>query len=434
MGCNISAVDLLKQWKERNPQVKNVVLFVSDALRWDYTPKSILSQGLAFKAAASGPMTAISFPSIITGLYPPRLGVHTFHGSGLKPELPSLLNMRGYNTSIWTQNTWVEYDPPTSAPMYKLLGSKNRVSLEEITPPFIFLEDEKGGHCPYGWSPESTDYKEWDCASFFRDYGRKDVDAMREKYRAGLDRSASEFEKRMKIIRERGLEDTTLVIFLADHGELLGERGGIIGHSTMAPELIYVPIVLIHPDLPKGTTFERDGLMRHVDLLPTIKDIVGQTDQTTVDGTSLLRTDALPQVGFSYYVEDPKGRWPLRFLLRETGVWDKDGGYLFREGIGWVKRVMRAFYTTLLRGDSIVAMYQRARLRSSPMKLVDYGEAVRWCSSASEKFGTPSFNQELALSLAREFQSKTSETLSQQAYGEEDQVVKDRLRALGYLD
>ena len=432
----ISAVDLLREWKGRNSQIRNVVLFVSDSLRWDYTPKSILSQGVTFKAVASGSMTAISFPSIVTGFYPPRLGVYTFHRNGLRSSIPSLLNLHGYNTSIWTQNSWVGYDPPTSSPLYKILGCKNRVPLEEITPPFVYLEDEKGGHCPYGWTSESTDYEEWDCASFYRDFGKRGVEAMREKYREGIARSAREFEERMKVIRERGIEDTTLVIFLSDHGELLGERGGIVGHgSCMAPEITYVPVVFIHPDLPKDTIYERDGLLRHVDICPTIKDILAQTDQTTFDGTSLLRADAIPQVGFSYFLEGPTRRGPLHFLFREIGVWDKDGGYVFRREMGPVKRILRALYTILLRRDSTIAMYQRRRLRNSPLHLKNCMEAVRWWSSASEKFGTPSFDQGGALSLLREFESKAKDAIGKQTFNEEeDELVKARLRALGYLD
>jgi hypothetical protein len=44
----------------------------------------------------------------------------------------------------------------------------------------------KGGHCPYGWSATNREYEEWDCASFFRDFGKKDEGALRAKYREGV--------------------------------------------------------------------------------------------------------------------------------------------------------------------------------------------------------------------------------------------------------
>ena len=194
---------------------------------------------------------------------------------------------------------------PTSAPLYEILNEKRRVSLGEIEPPFVYLEDEKGGHCPYGWSPGDAEYEEWECARFFRDLGKKDVEFLEEKYHEGAARSACEFEKRMQIIRERGIEDTTLVIFLSDHGESLGEHGGIVGHDMITAEVTYVPVVLIHPDLPKGIVADQDGVLRHVDLYPTLRDILRCRDPTDVDGTSLLCSESLPRIGYAYYVEGP---------------------------------------------------------------------------------------------------------------------------------
>jgi arylsulfatase A-like enzyme len=205
------ALDVLREWKRGTPQIENVVLFVSDALRWDFTPDSVLSQGVAFRAVASGIRTPISFPSIVTGLYPPRLGVYSFYRQGLPSKIASLLNLPGYNTSLWTENCWTDYDPITSAPLYRILGHPKRISLEDIKPPFVYVEDEKGGHCPYGWSPIDRDYAEGDCLSFFRDFGRKGVGVLREKYQEGARRTAREFQKRMRVLDQRGIARKTLV-------------------------------------------------------------------------------------------------------------------------------------------------------------------------------------------------------------------------------
>jgi len=59
--------------------------------------------------------------------------------------------------------------------------------------------------------------------------------------------------------------DRTLVIFTSDHGELLGEYGGLTGHvRPPCPELVYVPTVFIHPLIKNKKTEE--SIMRHVDL------------------------------------------------------------------------------------------------------------------------------------------------------------------------
>lgn len=66
----MESIDILREWKESNPGIKNIMIFVSDALRWDYLPQSVARRGITFKTIASSLFTASSFPSMVTGLYP----------------------------------------------------------------------------------------------------------------------------------------------------------------------------------------------------------------------------------------------------------------------------------------------------------------------------------------------------------------------------
>ena len=82
---------------------------------------------------------------------------------------------------------------------------------------------------------------------------------------------------------------------MSDHGELLGEYGDLIGHGEAScPELVYIPIVFIHPSLPKGKTYENEGVLRHVDLFPTIKGILNIKSDQYTDGVNLLQREKLP--------------------------------------------------------------------------------------------------------------------------------------------
>ena len=390
----MSATDVIKEWKKRNPQIENIVLFVCNALRWDYAPESVLSRGIAFKTIASGIMTCASFPSIITGLYPQHHGVHSFHGR-IPKGTSSLLKLYGYNTSLWTGNI-LGFDPPESALLYRLLRHRNRVSLEDLDPPFIYLEDHRGGHCPYGWSADDEEYEPWDCMSFFRDFGIKGERALRKRYQEGIQISAREFDDRMRVIDERGLADETLVVFLSDHGELLGKRGGVVGHGNITvPEVVYVPTVFIHSDLPKGKSFEQEGVLRHVDLYPTICDLLGRRVTTKVSGVSLLDVKKLPHLGFTYFMERRK-RARLNYEIKEASVWDKDGGFMFREGNSLPLLLFRAFYVTALCKTCINAIYRRQRLRRSPKALKNYIKLLKYFCSSFTKYGSPSFSLEKA--------------------------------------
>jgi phosphoglycerol transferase MdoB-like AlkP superfamily enzyme len=75
-------------------------------------------------------------------------------------------------------------------------------------------------------------------------------------------------------LKESGLLDKTLVVITADHGEMLGENGGPVGHGwAMTPELANVPLIIMDPGHPGYRVNHTIG--SQVDLLPTILDTLG---------------------------------------------------------------------------------------------------------------------------------------------------------------
>jgi hypothetical protein len=96
----------------------------------------------------------------------------------------------------------------------------------------------------------------------------------------------------------------------------------------MRPELVYVPSVFRHPDLPDETVSKSS--FHHVDLLPTLLAVPDQDhDRTQFDG-------AAPPTAFD---DDPRPCfWQNQFLpdrfpvitgeLRYEGVWDSSGGHV----------------------------------------------------------------------------------------------------------
>jgi phosphoglycerol transferase MdoB-like AlkP superfamily enzyme len=72
-----------------------------------------------------------------------------------------------------------------------------------------------------------------------------------------------------------GLLDNTLVVITSDHGEMLGgeDDNGAIGHGwAVNPELANVPLIVMNPRKPGHRV--NDAIGSHVDLLPTILDIL----------------------------------------------------------------------------------------------------------------------------------------------------------------
>ncbi|MFO7958240.1 MAG: sulfatase-like hydrolase/transferase, partial [Candidatus Brocadiia bacterium] len=88
-------------------------------------------------------------------------------------------------------------------------------------------------------------------------------------------------------IEGEGLFENSVVIFFVDHGDFAGQYGLPEKWDTcMADCLLHVPCIVWDPDLPGGISV--DGLTEHVDLAPTILELLGVEPDWGIHGESLL--------------------------------------------------------------------------------------------------------------------------------------------------
>src|ERR1700744_1611065 len=112
----------------------------------------------------------------------------------------------------------------------------------------------------------------------------------------------------MRFLEERGLTDTTMIVFTSDHGDYLGDHwmgGKDLFHEQSAKS----PLIVIDPsasaDATRGST--SDSLVEGIDLAPTFIDYFGGTPPDHIlEGRSLmplLRGETTPwrNVVFSEY-------------------------------------------------------------------------------------------------------------------------------------
>ena len=90
--------------------------------------------------------------------------------------------------------------------------------------------------------------------------------------------------------RLRGLPRPTLVIITADHGESLGEHGeathGMFAYeSTLHVPLIVAAVDPAHPATAPGRIL--DTPVRHIDIVPTVLDLIGAPTDPSLPGASL---------------------------------------------------------------------------------------------------------------------------------------------------
>jgi len=183
----------------------------------------------------------------------------------------------------------------------------NRRALEVLSgagnagPFFIFL-NYMDSHMPYvppapfndrfeGRDPHFRPYTDHTQLTDAVDYGRRHVN-VRERnhlvsqYDGGIAYMDSEIGNLVARLRESGLYENTLIIITGDHGEAFGDRD-IIQHTrgSAYQDQIHVPLLIKYPGQHEGR--RSDELVSHVDLMPTILDLVGCTVPPGLQGRSL---------------------------------------------------------------------------------------------------------------------------------------------------
>jgi len=268
--------------------IKNVLIYISDSLRWDYGYK-ILKDNLRsyypiFKTVAQSVITPTSLASILTGLNPPRHGVFCFFDR-ISPILPTFFDLFP-NISLYLDN-------PHDV-IYKVFNDPPRNDLVTLLEPFIYVELSALTHMPY-----DKTYGE-DAISYLKERG-SNISQIRNEYKNCVMRSYERFLQLVKVLKKRGIKDSTLIIFTSDHGEFLGEYG-FVGHTFPAlPEAVYVPTVIISP-LTEGRAYFKHGIIRQVDILPTAIAILNLNVLPWWEGVNILEESSQHLLGFNYTV------------------------------------------------------------------------------------------------------------------------------------
>lgn len=121
---------------------------------------------------------------------------------------------------------------------------------------------------------------------------RPETDQEWEVWRALYDASIhyidSEIARIQDALRERGLDENTLVVITSDHGEELGEHGDVSHHFRLYEHNLRIPLLFSGPGVPARKIV---GLSTIMDLSPTIADIIGVDAPTDWEGRSIYSDD-----------------------------------------------------------------------------------------------------------------------------------------------
>jgi arylsulfatase A-like enzyme/Tfp pilus assembly protein PilF len=275
----------------------NVVLVTIDTLRADYlgaygnkkvetaTTDRIAREGVVADDATSHvPQTRPSHGSILTGLYPWSHGLRDNYSPKMDQKIPTLatlLKARGYATGAFVSGYVLNagsgldvgfdtYDDPFGAAANRPGRGSHRFdrpanealdkALAWLKPrdkkPFFLWLHLYDPHIPY--DPPAP-------------YNKKFED---NPYAGEVSFADAQLGRLLKHLDDARLRERTLVVVTSDHGEGLGEHGEEEHLLFLYETTQKVPLLFSWPGtLPQGTRVA--GQFRHVDLAPTILELIG---------------------------------------------------------------------------------------------------------------------------------------------------------------
>jgi choline-sulfatase len=297
-----------------------IVLVSIDTLRADHLPAygyrrvatpaldALAADGIVFERAyAHSPQTLPSHVSIFSGRLPFEHGVRDNIGFTVKRDerlLAERLREAGYRSGgfvsayVLRQETGIgrgfdRYDSrlPVSSPELSF-GQVQRDGAQTLERATAWLDEQPDArvflfvhfyepHTPYSPPPRFARYDPYD----------------------GEIAYADELVGRLvAVLRAKNLYDRSLIVVLSDHGEGLGDHGELEHGVFLYNETVHVPLIVKMPGA-RGAGRRVSAVVQHIDLVPTLLDLVGLPVPPELRGRSLVpvlrgrRADTVPESG-----------------------------------------------------------------------------------------------------------------------------------------
>jgi arylsulfatase len=315
----------------------NVLIILVDALRADHLgaygygrPTSpafdaLANRGSLFTRAHSvTSWTDPAIESLFTGQYPRVLqpgapefiapDVQTlaasFHNHGYSTGAivaspvvaPALGFARGFDTYVGVSGWQHSLAPHPKEPAERVNGAAREWLAQQSTsaPWFLYLH-YMDTHWPYTppldtirrfWHP--TDGALADAVSAINtrvgqrasDLSADEAPPLADLYDAAIAHFDTQLGQLLEALESEGRLSNTVLCIIADHGEELGDHGGVRHARTLYEEVLRIPLLMVVPNVAGPARVDR--LVRITDVGRTLLDAAG-IDSSTFPGRSLLR-------------------------------------------------------------------------------------------------------------------------------------------------
>jgi len=302
-----------RQWTERGVEEPNVVLITLDTTRADrlgcygYAPArtphldALAADGVLFtQAAATSPLTQPAHSSILTGMYPTHHGVRVNGSTALgrdQDTLAEALAGQGYATAAFVGAFVLDgrwgldqgfgvYDDRFDLETHKHLdlGGVQRPADKVVDAALAWLEDQQGS--PFlAWIHLYDPHTPYEPPEPFRSaYASGGLAGLYDGEIAFTDQQVGRVTA---WLRDKGLDEKTVVVVIGDHGEGLGSHGEgthgyfVYDYAQRVPFIVKAPLAGL-----RGVRVESQ--VSAVDVFPTVLALAGVDAGSEVHGRSLL--------------------------------------------------------------------------------------------------------------------------------------------------
>lgn len=266
----------------------------------------LAARGTLFEdVSAPAPLTSPSHGSLLTGLYPDRLGVHDNGGARLPSDahtLAEFLQESGFRTAAFvsafplerrfgTDQGFDVYDDSLSSSsagaatargaaaddMARRFFYDERAASDVVDAALPWLHEAGRGDRPFfAWVHFFDPHADYRPPSrFAAQYGPRS-------YEGEIAYVDEQIGRLLSAVRTKGVT----IAVVADHGESLRDHQEMTHGLFVYQSTIRVPCILAGPDVPAGRRVATPASL--VDVLPTLLELLGLDPPEEVDGESLV--------------------------------------------------------------------------------------------------------------------------------------------------
>ena len=288
----------------------NVLFIIADTLRGDHlacygnknikTPNidGIAARGTLFENTFSqAPLTLPSHCSLFTSTYPQYNGVRDNGNYRLDPEAVTLaerLKENGYETGAFVSTFVLDsrygleqgfdtYDDEMDKPekrVIKFMNTERRA--DKVTANAIKWLKKNKDERFFLWVHYYDPHTVYDPPSPYKEEYKDNL------YDGEIAYTDEYIGHLLSTLKNLELDKNTLIVFLADHGESLGQHNES-GHAVFVYDAtLKVPLMISWPGvIPEGKRVSAEVSL--IDVMPTILDLVGLKKNKEIQGTSLYK-------------------------------------------------------------------------------------------------------------------------------------------------